>query len=61
MIQIGEILRIKGYKRMVAKVTEVKRTDSDITYSIKSAYKPSPRSRLKNKSVFSKFKNEIIK
>ena len=59
MISVGEQVRIVGQKRIWLVVNEFKDEDNAECYTMNLIYKPSPRSRLKNKSVFSKIKLEI--
>jgi hypothetical protein len=55
----GQLIKIKGHKRVHLMVINTKLEDHTETYTMKPVYKPSPKSRLKNKSVFSKFKMEL--
>ena len=59
MISVGEQVRLVGQKRIWLVVNEFKDEDNAECYAMNPIYKPSPRSRLKNKSVFSKIKLEI--
>lgn len=59
IIDIGEIVKINGYKRIHLRVTRVGVGE----YTMKPIYIPSPASRLRRmkKSPFSKIKIPIIK
>jgi len=59
MISVGEQVRIVGQKRIWLVVNEFKDEDSAECYAMNPIYKPSPRSKLKNKTVFSKVKMKI--
>jgi len=58
---VGEFVRIKEIKnkRVWGRVTEVKSVPNEWALVIKSVYRPSPKSVLKNKRVFSKIKMTI--
>lgn len=57
----GEIIRVKGEKRrcLLVKSSYGSQMEQKITTIV--AYKASPRSRLSNKSIFSKNKYKIVK
>ena len=62
LMNIGETVRVKSMKRLVFKVISYKGNgDYTDTYTMKGFYNPSPRSRLKNKTLFSKVKIPINK
>ena len=60
MLKDGDIVKLKGEKRVVLKLVFGSVDGLTETYRMKSAYRPSPKSRLKIKSIFSKFKIEIV-
>ena len=59
---VGELVRIKELKnkRVWGKVVEVKEKPLEWGLKIVSVYKPSPKSTLKSKNKFSKFKGRLI-
>lgn len=59
MIKIGELVRITGQKRIWLRVDTAKSEDNEEVYSMKPIYRPAPKSRLKNKTIFSKIKMQI--
>jgi len=57
LIEIGQLVKFKQKKRVWGHVTS-----SDMyNATLKAIYRPAPKSRLNNKSKFSKFKMKIIK
>lgn len=60
MLKDGDIVKLKSEKRNVLKFVCGYREALAETYTMKLAYRPAPKSRLKNKSLFSKFKKEIL-
>jgi hypothetical protein len=62
MINVGEIIKIKGMKRVCGQVSKVEHPDTGCyNITMKAAYKPSPKSRLHNKNPFRKLKLNIVK
>ena len=60
LIGVGEFVRLRGKKRMGLVVLRSEKKDYlTETYTMKLAYRPSPKSTLNNKSVFSKVKIKI--
>jgi len=56
-IEVGQLVKFKSNKRVWGQVTS-----SDMyNATLKSIYRPAPKSRLNNKGVFSKHKSKIIK
>lgn len=62
MLEVGEIIKIKGLrnKRMVGEVCQVGIDEGGYNMTIRGVYRPSPKSRLKNKTKFSKHKMRIV-
>ena len=58
---VGEIIKIKGQKRKCLEVCKTTEDGFQHTIYMTKVYKASPRSRLKNKPVFSKVKCKVIK
>lgn len=52
MLSVGEILKIKGKKRIVAVIIKIEQTEEEYTFSVRGAYRPSPKSQLRNKIRF---------
>lgn len=61
VVNAGEVLMIKGYKRFCFEVKAVSYEQYEHTAQMFLAYRPSPKSRLNNRSVFSKVKMKIVK
>ena len=62
MINEGEFVRLSNFKRHGLYVTKTIISADEETYTMKPAYKPSPKSVLKNgRSPFSKMKCKIFK
>lgn len=57
LIEIGQLVKIKSKKRVWGEVTSA----DEYNATLKAIYRPAPRSRLNNKSVFSRHKSKIIK
>ena len=60
ILNFGQAIKIKGEKRVHLIVVDTKLEDNTETYSMKPVYRPSPKSTLNNKSVFSKFKMKVL-
>lgn len=60
-LKLGQIIKWKESKRIRFRITDVKRQIDSFNYTFTKVYKPAPKSRLKNKTKFSKVKMEIIK
>lgn len=58
MIQVGQIVKIKEFKSK-RRMGIVTKSDS-YSCTIEGVYKPSPKSRLKNKTKFSKHKLKLL-
>ena len=56
-INVGDLVKIKSKKRVWGEVT----SSDEYNATLKSIYRPAPRSRLNNKGIFSKHKSKIIK
>lgn len=56
-----DLIKIGGTKRKYGIVKNVDKGYDTTTLTLKSGYKPSPRSRLNNRTVFSKYKGTILK
>ncbi len=56
---IGKTIGIKGQKRLFLLIKNSSKELNSVTVSTKLVYKPSPKSKLKNKSIFSKIKTKI--
>lgn len=57
----GAVVRITGQKRLYLQVQEIEARQYEHKLTMIPVYKPSPKSRLKKKSSFSKVKVKIIK
>ena len=57
---IGGIIKIKGQKRFCFQIIDPSAALYKHTISMVTVYKPSPKSVLKNKSIFTKVKNKLI-
>lgn len=57
LIEIGQLVKFKQKKRVWGQVTNSDRYNA----TLKAIYRPAPKSRLNNKTKFSKFKMKIIK
>jgi len=61
MFNVGDIIKVKRRKRVRFIVTRWDEIDGYVNVQAYKAYKPSPKSKLNKKSVFSKFKTPICK
>lgn len=58
----GQLVRIIKKKRIWGQIENINKTQPyETTLTIKPVYRPAPKSRLNNKSKFSKHKIKIIK
>ena len=57
---VGDLIKVRGYKRLRLIVTGWQQEKGYGTISTKKAYQPSPKSKLNRKGVFSKMKLKII-
>lgn len=61
MIGIGEIIKIKGQKRLCMEVVQKEdRVSGETTLNCVMRYNAAPKSRLKKKTVFSKVKIKVF-
>lgn len=60
-IKVGEVIKIATQKRMCLIVKSVTDNFMETTVSCVKGYKPSPKSTLRNKNVFSKVYATIVK
>lgn len=56
----GQPIKIKGYKRWYMVVETVSTTDNITQVLTNGRYKPSPKSQLRNPSIYSKNKYKLI-
>lgn len=61
VVNVGEVLMIEGYKRLCFEIRSVSYEQYQHTAQMFLVYRPSPKSRLNNRSVFSKVKMKIVK
>lgn len=54
------IIKIKGQKRFCFEIQDTSKEPYQHTISMVTVYKPSPKSRLKAKTIFSKIKCKIV-
>jgi len=57
----GQLIRLAKKKRVWCRVESVWGAPYNHSATLKAIYRPAPKSRLNNKSKFSKFKMKIIK
>ena len=58
--KLDEIIKLAKTKRMYFKVEFKEIVEGGVEYSLYPRYKPSPRSVLGRKNIFSKFKTSLI-